>query len=220
MLTYLIRIIWCTIAALLKSKKNLMSTFTLKRRCTLLDIDYNMHMNNAAYFSVLELGRHDAMVRAGLLKFFLSKNTIPICGGGQIRYRRSVQFMAKYTIRTRIIHIDEKTFFFRQEILVGKNVAATAMFRFFLRKGSKTVEPYQMIQHMAKADKGKYHVATTQELDRSRVALGLEACLENRVAGLMSRDEKVEWTKIAPEETPKVIELFADADDAIWSVEM
>ena len=90
------------------------------------DIDIALHVNNGMYFSLMDLGRFDLMVRSGAWDRMRARGWSPVVGLETIAFRRSLQLWQRYSIETRIIGTDEKAIFFEQRMVAGGEVYARA----------------------------------------------------------------------------------------------
>jgi acyl-CoA thioesterase FadM len=92
------------------------------------DLDVNLHMNNGRYLTVMDLGRLDLMIRAGLGTAILKRGWRPMVGAAVIRFRRALAPFERYELRTRIVGWDEKWFWLEQRFeRAGELVAAGAV---------------------------------------------------------------------------------------------
>lgn len=110
------------------------------------DLDTNLHMNNGRYLTIMDLGRLDLVLRTGLMRVMMKKNSIPVLSSVKIRYRLPLQAFQKYELTTRVICWDEKWVFMEQRFVIAKGrkkgaTAAIALLKggFYDRKGKKTV---------------------------------------------------------------------------------
>ncbi|WP_230531310.1 thioesterase family protein [Microvirga roseola] len=67
------------------------------------DLDTSLHLNNGRYWTLMDLGRTDIMVRSGLWRVILKNGWVPIVGAGQIRFRRELRPFQPFTLETRIL---------------------------------------------------------------------------------------------------------------------
>ncbi len=65
-----------------------LATSVLQLRVWPNDLDVNLHMNNGRYLTVMDLGRMDLLVRAGLWGPLLCHRWTALLGGATIRYKR------------------------------------------------------------------------------------------------------------------------------------
>lgn len=88
------------------------------------DIDFNFHLNNARYLSVMDYGRVRLLARTGLLTPALKAHWAPLVGGVWITYRRSLALWARYTLATRLVCWDERWFYMEQAFTGKDGLAA------------------------------------------------------------------------------------------------
>ena len=79
-----------------------------------IDCDFNLHINNGRYLSIMDLGRIDHATRTGWWQTFRAKGWNPVATGVTIRFRRELRIGSKYRLFTKIIGWDERWFFFEQ----------------------------------------------------------------------------------------------------------
>ncbi|BAI71910.1 hypothetical protein AZL_012720 [Azospirillum sp. B510] len=91
------------------------------------DLDINLHMTNARYFSVMDLGRTDLLIRAGLGPAILRNRWRPVLGGATIRYRRSLRPFQRFTLVSRVLCWDDKYIFIEHRMETRGGLAALAV---------------------------------------------------------------------------------------------
>ncbi|MDJ0318509.1 thioesterase family protein [Arthrobacter antibioticus] len=100
------------------------------------DIDVARQLNNGMYFSLMDLGRMDLIVRSGAWKKMLRRGWSPVSGAETISFRKSLQLWQKYSMETRIIGTDERGFYFEQRMVVtGEIYAQSIVWMRFVGKG-------------------------------------------------------------------------------------
>ena len=123
------------------------------------DIDFNFHLNNARYLSVMDYGRVRLLARAGLLKPILQARWAPVVGAVWITYRRSLPLWARYRLATRLVCWDDRWFYMEQTFLGDKGFVAVGWVKGALRgvvgdknspaagagSGSSLVEPQYIL---------------------------------------------------------------------------
>ncbi|HZB62818.1 MAG TPA: thioesterase family protein [Microvirga sp.] len=67
------------------------------------DLDTSLHMNNGRYWTLMDHGRADIMIRSGLWRPILKHGWVPLVGAGQIRFRRELRPFRFFTLETRIL---------------------------------------------------------------------------------------------------------------------
>lgn len=75
----------------------------LRFRVWLHDLDTSLHMNNGRYWTLMDLGRTDLMVRSGLWRPVLRHGWVPVVSAGQIRFRRELRLFQPFTLESRIL---------------------------------------------------------------------------------------------------------------------
>lgn len=122
-----------------KEKTDPFAATTIDFRVWPLDMDINLHMNNARYLSMMDLGRINHMSSCGLMRIILKRKWMPVVGKIDIRYVKPIDAFEKYTLTTEIIGQDEKYFDMKQTFTKGEHVAAVANVKglFLTRKGKK-----------------------------------------------------------------------------------
>jgi acyl-CoA thioesterase FadM len=67
------------------------------------DLDTSLHLNNGRYWTLMDLGRTDIMIRSGLWRPILKHGWVPVVGAGQIRFRRELRPFRAFVLETRIL---------------------------------------------------------------------------------------------------------------------
>lgn len=92
------------------------------------DLDTNVHMTNARYLSIMDLGRVDLIVRTGFWKEMRTRKWYPVVGESHLVHRRSLAPFERYQLRTSILCWDEKWTYLAQDFIHhsgdGEQVAA------------------------------------------------------------------------------------------------
>ena len=109
-----------------RSRLDIWDESSLPLRVLPTDIDIAMHINNGMYFSLMDLGRFDLMVRAGIWEKMRRRGWSPVVSGETIAFRKSLQLWQRYTIETRIIGLDSKAVYFEQRMVSGGEIYARA----------------------------------------------------------------------------------------------
>ncbi len=139
----LLRLLVVVLRALAGRRLDLLADASVLRLLVLpTDLDLNLHMTNSRYLSVMDLGRFDLLIRAGLARPVLAHRWRPVVGGMRIAFRRSLAPLQSYRLETRLLGWTEHVMVLRQRLLIGpadaEEVAADAEVRFlFLSRGRK-----------------------------------------------------------------------------------
>jgi acyl-CoA thioesterase FadM len=112
----------------------------LRMRVLPNDLDVLRHVNNGVYFSLMDLGRLDLLVRAGAWARFQRLGYYPVVASETVTFRRSLQPWQRYELQTRIVGYDERSVYIEHRFVVGGEIYATAHVRGrFLKRSGGTV---------------------------------------------------------------------------------
>jgi acyl-CoA thioesterase FadM len=98
------------------------------------DLDPSLHMNNARYLALMDLGRLDIILRTGLWRAVMKNRWTPVVNAAVIRFRRELRPFERFRLETRVLAwaeaavIMEQTFVFDGGEREGQ-VAARALFK-------------------------------------------------------------------------------------------
>jgi acyl-CoA thioesterase FadM len=67
------------------------------------DLDTSLHLNNGRYWTLMDLGRTDIMIRSSLWRPIMKNGWVPVVSAGQIRFRRELRLFQPFTLETRIV---------------------------------------------------------------------------------------------------------------------
>jgi acyl-CoA thioesterase FadM len=67
------------------------------------DLDTSLHMNNGRYWTLMDLGRTDLMLRSGLWRAVLRHKWVPVVTAAKIRFRRELKPFTPFRLETRIL---------------------------------------------------------------------------------------------------------------------
>jgi acyl-CoA thioesterase FadM len=106
----------------------------LRLRAWLSDLDLSLHMNNGRYLSLMDLGRLDLMVGAGLWPVVVRNRWTPIANNVLIAYRREIRLLQRFRLETRLVTWDATTVGIEQRFVLeggprDGEVAARALFK-------------------------------------------------------------------------------------------
>jgi len=90
------------------------------------DLDVLGHVNNGRFLSLMDLGRLDFLMRAGLWVPARRRKWFPLVGAVQIEYRRPLKTFQRYTLLTRLLSWDERWFYLEQCFQRGESRIVTA----------------------------------------------------------------------------------------------
>ncbi len=144
-------LIFRTILQILRSRRRSTLTITdVSRapfRTLVTDIDVLGHMNNGVYFSIMDLGRMDLMMRSGTWAKLREHGMYPVIVNETISFRKSLNLGQKFVLETRLVGVDAKAIYSEQRFVVGGEIYAKAMTRArFLKKSGGTVSVAELAE--------------------------------------------------------------------------
>lgn len=98
------------------------------------DLDLSLHVNNGKYLSLMDLGRLDLMVGAGLMRAIVRHRWTPIASNVLIRYRRELRAFQRFRLETRLLTWDATNVVIEQVFVLESGprdgqIAARALFK-------------------------------------------------------------------------------------------
>ena len=104
------------------------------------DIDVLNHLNNGMYFSFMDLGRMDLLIRSGVLARVKRLGFYPVVANATLTFRKSLEPWQRFAIQSRIVGYDEKSVFVEQRFVVNGEIYARGFMRGrFLKRTGGTV---------------------------------------------------------------------------------
>src|SRR3712207_2611966 len=86
------------------------------------DLDLSLHMNNGRYWTLMDLGRLDLVIRSGLWRAVVRHRWAPIVNAAKIRFRRELKLFRPFRIETRIVAWTEAFIVMEHRVLtIGKS---------------------------------------------------------------------------------------------------
>ena len=120
-------------------------------RVQLTDLDLLGHMNNGVYFSIMDIGRLDFMLRAKGLFPVLRRGMFPVMAAQTIRFYRSLNPFQKFSVHTELVAIDERHYYMKQSFYRKRNLHAVGYVQgVFLQRGRKGVVPPMEVMQVGK----------------------------------------------------------------------
>jgi acyl-CoA thioesterase FadM len=140
------RLLAVLIACVFRPRLGVTDRSVLRFRVWPHDLDINIHMNNARYLALMDLGRFDLIVRAGLWRAVLRHHWQPVLAGSVVRFRRPLRPFQRFTLSTRMIAWDEKWMYLEHRVESAEGLACQALMRgAFVGKGG-VVPPLQVVE--------------------------------------------------------------------------
>lgn len=128
-----------------RSEHGIWDSYSLARRVIPAEIDIFMHVNNGMYFTMMDLGRIDMMVRSGVWDALRSRGWSGVVSAETISFRKSLTLGQRYRIETKIIGVDQRAVYFEHRVIARDEVYARAFVATKLISGEGTVSRDEMI---------------------------------------------------------------------------
>lgn len=114
-------------------------------RVGLLDIDYNMHINNAKYLNYMERARWDLFVQNGTWDLTLKNRLNFIVASAEIGYIRELNLFKKFEIESRYLGWDEKYFYLEQRFIADDKIYSYGLIKAVFLKNKKRATPEEVL---------------------------------------------------------------------------
>lgn len=140
-MTGLFRFLRVLLTARWRGRVEALAECVLAFRVMPADLDINLHMNNGRYLQLMDLGRFDYIIRAGMFGQMRRQRWMPLVGSETIRFRRSLAPFQACRLHTRLVHWDDKWFFFEQRFTARGQLIASGIVKGLLRGPEGNVSP-------------------------------------------------------------------------------
>ena len=116
----------------------------LRFRVWPVDIDYMRHMNNARYFTAMELVRLALMHRTGLIRLGLRQRWRFGNAAQKAVFFRGLDLWQPYVVSGRLLYMDDRWLYLKQHVRHAGELRATGLFKIGIRAGRETVSPREV----------------------------------------------------------------------------
>ena len=123
-MTLALRYLYALVMSLLRPRMDLLDESRVRMRVWPWELDFNLHLNNGRYLSLMDLGRVDLLVRGGMGRLVLSHRWLPVLGAATMRFRRSLGPWQTFDLATRLVGWDEKWVYLEQRFEADGQLAA------------------------------------------------------------------------------------------------
>ncbi|WP_041795761.1 thioesterase family protein [Pararhodospirillum photometricum] len=103
-----LRLLRVILASLRRPRLVLTEESVLDFRVVPTDLDINIHMNNARYLALMDLGRLDLIIRSGLWRAVVKERWSPVLGGCIVQFRRPLRPFQRFVLKSRMLSWDDK----------------------------------------------------------------------------------------------------------------
>jgi YbgC/YbaW family acyl-CoA thioester hydrolase len=144
------------VSTILRAKRRpamtLEETSVLKLRAGLSDIDPFMELNNARYFNYMEMGRWDYSYRTGFWQMMRKQKWGVAVGGSNIRFRRRIPFLSRFTLTSQLICHDGRWFYFLQETHRDNKICSSAVMKVCVTSKGGIIPIDNVLKLMGRSD--------------------------------------------------------------------
>lgn len=118
----------------------------LRFRVWPVDIDYMRHMNNARYFTAMEVVRLALMWRTGLVRLALARRWRFGNAAQKAVFFRGLGLWQPYVVSGRLLYTDDRWLYLKQHVRHEGELRATGLFKIGIREGRDVVSPREVIR--------------------------------------------------------------------------
>jgi acyl-CoA thioesterase FadM len=93
------------------------------------DLDFNIHVNNARYLALADIGRMHWFARTGMLGVARQRKAYPVVGDAIAKFRRDLRPFQAFEIHTRMLGWDRKWGFLEHRFVRQKRVIGVVAIR-------------------------------------------------------------------------------------------
>jgi acyl-CoA thioesterase FadM len=141
-----LRLLWVLVrGALRPRRRSALDASILRMRVLPNDLDLNRHMNNGRFLTLMDLGRVDLMLGAGLLGTIVRRGWMPVVAAATIRFRRSLDLFDAFTLRTRVVCWDERWVWLEQRFERDHELVAHGLVKAAIRARGGVVPPFELL---------------------------------------------------------------------------
>ncbi len=123
-------------------------TFHQDFRVGLMDIDLNLHLNNARYLKYLDRARLEHLLATGLLWRMLNSRSRSVVANTEISYIRELRTWQPFTVTVRIAGWDEKYFYFEQRFISNGQLCTHVFMRLVHLKNGKGISSAEALAQL------------------------------------------------------------------------
>jgi YbgC/YbaW family acyl-CoA thioester hydrolase len=124
----------------------------LNIRAGFTDVDMFLELNNARYFTYMELGRWDFSYRVGFVDLMKKHKWGVVVGGASVRFRRRIPLLHKFTLTTRLVCHDGRWFYFLQETYRDNKICSSALMKLGVTSKAGLVPATEVIKAADRED--------------------------------------------------------------------
>ena len=145
----LLRLIRIILAALLRPRMDMLDTSELMLRVWPRRPRSQSAHEHGRYFTVMDLGRIDLMIRTGVARWMWRRKWRPVVASETMRFPRALRPFQRYRLKTRVLCWDERWIFLEQrfETMEG-TLAALGIVKAIITAEQRTMRPKEALKIM------------------------------------------------------------------------
>lgn len=109
------------------------------------DLDFNLHMNNGRYLTIMDLGRFHLMAKKRMLKAIIKHRWQPVLGGVKMHFIKGLRPFTAFDLKTEVIWWDEKWIYMEQTFLQNGTIMATGLLKALFTYQGKRLPSEQIL---------------------------------------------------------------------------
>ena len=109
------------------------------------DCDINVHLTNARYFALADIGRIYYLGQVGVLYDMIKRNWLPISQAQEISYFKSINPFQRFEVLTCFTHWDEKYWYTEHKFIAGGQLCAVLQVRGVIVHGKKIIPMHDVV---------------------------------------------------------------------------
>ena len=124
---------------------DLFDPVTIRFRALPSDCDANLHVNNARYLQLMDLGRFALVARLGLGRAMMKRKWGAVVGAVEMEFLKEIPLLASFDLTTRIVGWDEKWVYMEQRFERGGKLMAVGRVQGVFRGSGRSVPTAEVL---------------------------------------------------------------------------
>ena len=143
-----LRLLWLVLTNGYRGKLHIQDESAIRLRVWPNDLDLNGHLNNGRYATMMDLGRIDLLLRAGIVAEMRRSHWFPVVSDLSIQFKRPLKPFCKIDLKTTLVGWDERWFYFKQVFEYKGKACAVGWVQGQLRQGRKHVPTAEILDFL------------------------------------------------------------------------
>lgn len=140
-----LRLIWTCLMGLVGKRMKLFGKSSLRMTVLPTDIDLNLHLTNARYLAMADLGRVDFIIRTGLAAAAIKMKARPIVGESMAKFRKDLRPFQRFDVVTELMGWDDKWAYVIHRFCRHGRVAGVVIVRCLFANAKGAVPPADVL---------------------------------------------------------------------------